>query len=100
MGVIYYPGRWVTAPFGGLLVWAEEYKAKLPEFEELWKAEVEEQVPLPPYKVRLNSTNPYEMYNLARRLWWGGENLDPIYLDEWPAGTEAWKRVKLVERLR
>jgi hypothetical protein len=97
---VYYPERWVTAPFGGLLVWPEGYK---PQFsladEQLWKVEVEEQVPLPPYAVRTWSViDPDVMYNLMQRLW-QGETLHPRYLDEWPTGTEAWKRVKLVERL-
>jgi hypothetical protein len=80
-------------------VWAEEYKAELPKFEEQWKVEVEEQIPLPSHRLRFVAwLTPSEIFNLARRLW-EGEKLDPMYLDEWPAGTEAWKRVRLVERL-
>jgi hypothetical protein len=98
-GIVYYPGRWTTAPFGGLLVWAEEYKAERRAFEEQWKVEVEEQVPLPSCRLRFVAwLTPSEIFNLARRLW-EGEKLDPVYLEEWPAGTEAWRRVKLVERL-
>jgi hypothetical protein len=67
--------------------------------DELWEVEVEEQVPLPSCRLWTGRIiDPDEVHNLMRRLWEGIE-LDPVYLDVWPAGTEAWRRVKLIERI-
>jgi hypothetical protein len=74
-------------------------KTSFQRYEELWKAEVEEQVPLPPCRIwDATVREPDEAYNLMQRLW-EGEELDLYHLREWPPGTEAWKRVKLVEQI-
>lgn len=99
----YIPGKWVTAPIGGILLFDEEEKAK--KFAPIatidtpiddhgrklviYKCEVKkgESVPLPP-KEQSNSEKEIE------ECW----NWHVGYF-AWPKGTVAFRRVRLLEEI-
>lgn len=108
LSLVYPVGEWVEAKIGGILVFGNSplVMAQLQLHEQLWQAEVEERLPLPSGRLKLpvgierlyfSMGNAEKMVAQATDLW-GGRSPD-CTLDPWPQGTEAWRRIKLVERL-
>ena len=95
--VRYRIGQWAEAPVGGLLCWgsldaAVEFQAYL-HGRFAFEAEVEDPLPLPP----IRALNP-DWRECAEWIWL--RHCDP-YGDNvrWPAGTVAFRRVKLLRRV-
>jgi hypothetical protein len=107
--VEYRPGEWAEAPVGGLLVFEEYQQADLllgalyvatrDEFE-IWRCEASERVRLPEFS--LTRTDFRDLVELL----WASEDVRairhqiwPARLEFWPEGTQAYRRVKLLERV-
>jgi hypothetical protein len=91
--VTYPPREWVEAPVGGLLAFrtleqAREW-ARAREGGEIWEADGESPVALPPralaYPARVDQ---------AVSIWDGY----PVGVD-WPSGTVAFERIRLLKRV-
>ena len=106
--VQYRPGEWAEARVGGLLVFTDYqpadllagalYVASRATFE-VWTCEVSERVRLPEFS--LTRTDFRDLVELL----WGSEDvrairhqLWPARLEFWPEATQAYRRVKLLER--
>jgi hypothetical protein len=100
--VKYVPGEWVEAKIGGLLAFSNLENARefvevfngatFYPFLQIWRCEVADPVALPDgglYYFNLRAS-------FARRLWSGGRPRQTI---EWPAGTAAFRRIKLIEKI-
>jgi hypothetical protein len=113
MGRVYSKEEFTVAPFGGLLVFEDLEKAKrwlggtvhwarMGDQYEIWKVEAEEPVTLS--KARLASPNWYcdveLVWNNRPHLIRGSGNSmhNPVVFG-WPNGTEAFKKVKLLEEM-
>ena len=107
--VEYRPGEWAEAPVGGLLVFEEYQQADLllralyvatgAEFE-IWRCEASERVRLPEF-----SLTRTDFRDLVELLWDSEDvrairhQLWPARLEFWPEATQAYRRVKIVERV-
>jgi hypothetical protein len=105
----YVPGQWATAPVGGLLVfrsekdarrWVRECCAGAEYMIQVWLADCEDPVPLP----RIALGYPW-IKKIAEHVWSKGalpERIEgwvrygPILDADWPAGTLAFRKVKLI----
>lgn len=107
----YYVGKWTEAQFGGLLVFDSFNNAcaylgphmsmSAPDFI-IYECEVEGKVPLPKYSIT-HSCNYVVPVQIYETLWTGKELPElplKVYFRTWPDGTEAYKRVKLLKRVR
>jgi len=98
--VEYRLGEWAAAPVGGLLVFGSEPSATSFALQlmescypvEVYKAECEDMVPLP----ECRAFDPADT-DTVYKVWHGGEVVD---FGLWPEGTEAYRRVRLLERVR
>ena len=100
----YVEWEWVEASVGGLLVFDDEdlaidFACKL--FHDLptqvWECDVEGEVKLPAFRVC--SRDVGDLPELVRRLWEQGLGWF-VGADYWPRGTRAFKRVRLVRRIK
>ena len=95
--VRYRIGRWTEAPIGGLLCWdslerATKFRIYNRRFV-TFEAKVEDPIPLPP----IRAVCP-DLLDCAEHIWL--RHQDP-YCDNanWPSGTMAFRRVRLLKRL-
>jgi hypothetical protein len=104
----YVPGQWTTAPVGGLLVFRSEKDARRWVREcgaeyafQIWLADCEDLVRLPAIGVG----SPW-VKQIAEYVWTNGDvppdrdsawqKYGPILELDWPAGTLAFRKVKLI----
>jgi hypothetical protein len=87
--VEYVPRRWAEAPVGGLLVFTN-YEAAL-QFGagQVWQADAEDPVPLPPRGLVCPTEKQAELI-------WEGRTTGAL---EWPEGTTAFRRVRIHTRI-
>lgn len=106
--VRYYVGKWVEAKFGGLLVFdlvsnARNFISSYTGLDEypIYECEVDEKVNLPMF--RIFSNNWWIPFFTYTELWEQKElpklPSSACYFS-WHEGTEAYKRVKLLKRVR
>jgi hypothetical protein len=87
--VEYQPGRWVEAPIGGLLCFADYESAQQFRAGQVWLADAEDPVPLPPRGM------VWPTEEQARMIWEGRISGTM----QWPEGTVAFRRVRLRTRV-
>lgn len=90
----YSTNKFTKAKVGGLLVFNTFEEAQVYEgrsHKEIWKVEVKDKVELP-----MNGSNAFYNTKFIKNLWKG--NNWP-YGFTWPKGTEAYKQVKLLEKV-
>jgi hypothetical protein len=104
----YIPRQWTTAPVGGLLVFRTKKDAERWVYEcgagyafQVWLADCEDPVPLP----ETGLGYPWIKW-IAERVWasgaaprWAEGRYGPILDADWPAGTLAFRKVKLVRKV-
>lgn len=88
--VEYAPRRWAEAPVGGLLVFTglEAAQQFCPEGQ-IWEADAEDPVPLPPRGLVYPTKEQAELI-------WEGRTEGAL---EWPEGTAAFRRVRIHTRI-
>jgi len=107
--VQYRPGEWAEARVGGLLVFTDYqpadllagalYVATRATFE-IWTCEVSERVRLPEFSVTRT-----DLRDAVERLWASEDarairhEIWPARLEFWPEATQAYRRVRLLERV-
>jgi hypothetical protein len=87
--VEYTPGRWVEAPVGGLLAFADYESAQRFGTGQVWLADAEEPVPLPPRGLACPTEE-------RATLLWEGRGSGALH---WPWGTVAFRRIRLLRRI-
>lgn len=100
--VTYTPGEEAVAPIGGLLVFDTyerarsfvSYSAWPIALYQIWEAKGFDAVELPSYRAGSCETEIYQMV-------WGETCKQRPWMPpwQWPSGTKAFKRVKLVKRV-
>lgn len=117
ISIEYTPGKWVEGKLGPILCFAEYKNAKdlgwdAHPFLEIWRVEAKDQVDLPCYLVDFTyfvagTKAEDEIVKAIINLWKFGKGDNPIFDEDprfipfgWPPGTLAFKKVKLLERIK
>jgi len=97
----YIPGQWTEARIGGILVFTHKIFAVNFSYSvqsnEIWSCEVDGQVELPPFRVLVKCVSRDALIDI-----WTNQcrtKMSKNTLANWPAGTVAYERVKLVEKI-
>ncbi len=101
LDVKYTPDKSTKAPIGGLLVFkslrdAMLYSRTEGHHNEVWKVEVRDRVRLPKLRVNIFSLT---LNKKIKTVWSYGKLLNEL-TSTWPGGTQAFKQVKLLERVK
>lgn len=96
--VEYRKGRWTTAKIGGLLVFRtfkDAYCYGRCIGDAIYRCECKERTLLPKDSLNLCDISVLR----TRALWQGVEGMSRYILDSWPQGTQAFRKVKLLEEV-
>jgi len=97
----YIPGQWTDAPIGGILVFthkifAVNFSYSVPS-NEIWRCEVDGPVDLPPFRALVKCVYREVLIDIWRNQC--RTDMGKNTLANWPAGTVAYERVRLVEKI-
>jgi len=99
--VEYHIDKWVEAPVGGLLVFNNKNLARSFAYDsdgvqhyDVFTCKVEEPVKLPECNIFPTIDQAFESFVKL----WNGQEISELR-SRWPLGTEAYRKVKLIEKI-